>query len=92
MADVEVWGVSMAGGAVSTLTVRFKGTAPRTIDRETALAWLAGGHSLTVHTGPVHHGHRGASVERVEIGDAYYIRTDTRLEAADHVDIGHAAH
>ncbi len=92
MADVEVWSVTMTGGAVASLNVRFKGTAERVIDRDTALAWLAGGHSLIVHSGPAYHAHRGVSVERIEVAEVHYLRTDGKSVAADHVEIAPAGH
>lgn len=92
MADVEVWGIEANGGKVSQLRVRFKGTAERTIPRETALEWLVGGHSLITYTGAPHHGHRGHAIERVEIGDEAYLRTDTKLIAQDDVQFGGHGH
>lgn len=93
MADIEVWGVEKAGSRVSSLKVRFKGVAERTIDRETALAWLAGGHSMILYSGSPHHAHRHGSLERVEAEGEAWLRTDTRPEPADHVEMpGHGAH
>ena len=83
MADVEVFGAEIADGTVKTLRVRFKGTAERTISRDTALEWLAGGHSLITYSGSAHHGHRGHAIERVEVGDSAFLRTDTKLVASD---------
>ena len=85
MADVEVWGIEAQDGKVTSLRVRFKGTAERTISRDTALEWLAGGHSLITYTGPHHHGHRGQAIERVEIGESAYLRTDTKPTPSDDV-------
>lgn len=85
MADVEVWGAEITGEKITSLRVSFKGTRERTIDRGTALAWLAAGHSLVVHSGAHHHPHRGASVERVNVDGAEYLRTDGKSVAADQV-------
>lgn len=89
MADVEVWGVELADKRVKSLRVRFKNAAERTIDRETALSWLAAGHSMILTTGTPQHPHRGASLERVEVDGEAFVRTDTHPEAADHVVAGH---
>lgn len=86
MADVEVYGAETSGGRVSTLKVRFKNTDVRTIDRETALRWLADGHSLIAYSGhPPHHCHRGDAIQSVEVGEERFLRTDTKPEAADHL-------
>ena len=83
MADVEVVGAELSDGRVKTLQVRFKRTAERTIDRATALAWLAEGHSLLTYAGPAHHGERGHAIERIEVEGEAYLRTDTRPVARD---------
>jgi hypothetical protein len=92
MADVEVVGAEMAGDKVANLTVRFKHTAERTIDRATALAWLAEGHSLLTYAGPAHHGDRGLAIELVEVGEHQYLRTDTLPEPKDHLVFPAHAH
>jgi hypothetical protein len=92
MADIQVLRATMAGGRVATLEVQMIGVAARTISRETALAWLAGGHSMIPVAG---HGHdlvRGAAIERVEVGDEPFIRTDTRPEPEDVVEFPVAHH
>ncbi len=85
MADILVSAVEQADGRVRTLRVKMHGVAERVIDRETALSWLAGGHSLIPVAGHGHHVTRGVAIERVEVGDEAWLRTDTRPEAADHV-------
>ncbi len=92
MADVEVVGAELAEGRVKSLRVRFKRTAERVIDRATALAWLAEGHSLITYAGPAHHGERGYAVERVEVDGEWYLRTDTKLEAKDDLHFPAANH
>ena len=62
MADIEVLGADVRDGRVTTLEVRIKGTSPRRIDRDTALSWLRGGHSLIPVAGHGHHVHRGAAI------------------------------
>jgi hypothetical protein len=83
MADVEVLGADVADGRVKTLKVRFKHTAERTIDRETAVAWLADGHSLFTWAGSSHHGTRGKALQLVEVEEQPYLRTDTQPVAKD---------
>ena len=85
MADVEVLGADTADGRVTSLRVRFKHTAERKIDRATALAWLADGHSLIACAGSGHHPVRGRSIERVEVDGEPFLRTDTLQEAVDAV-------
>lgn len=83
MADVEVVGADLADGRVKSLKVRFKHTAERTIDRETAVRWLADGHSLFTWAGPSHHGTRGKAIELVEVDGEAFVRTDTQPVATD---------
>jgi len=92
MADVEVIGAEMANGQVKTLRVRFKHTSERVIDRATALAWLAEGHSLLTYAGSAHHGERGYAIERVEVDEVPYLRTDTLPEAKDELHFPTAHH
>ncbi|GDX79627.1 hypothetical protein LBMAG42_14380 [Deltaproteobacteria bacterium] len=87
MADIEVHGAETEGTTIRSLRVRFQGTAERTISRETALSWLAGGHSMIATSGSGSHRTRGLALERVEVGGEAFIRTDTRLQAADHVEL-----
>lgn len=85
MADVEVLSAEQSGGRVSTLQVKFKNAAPRSIDRDTAVAWLRDGHSLIPVAGHGHDVVRGASVLLAEVGEELFLRTDTKAEAADHI-------
>ena len=89
MADIEVIHCSPSHGTVVTLDVRIHGLAPRTIDRATALHWLAEGHSLITCAGSGHHGVRGHAIERVEVDGAYWLRTDTSPESADNLEFPH---
>lgn len=92
MADVEVVGADLVDGRVRTLKVRFKRTPERVIERGTALAWLAEGHSLITYAGPAHHAERGYAIERVEVDGEPYLRTDTKLEAKDELHFPAAHH
>ena len=92
MADVEVYAAELEGNTVKALTVRFKGTAARTITRSTALDWLRGGHSLVTHAGGAHHPVRGYAIERVEVGGESFLRTDVLPEPRDSVVFPAAGH
>jgi len=90
MADIEVTAVNLTGGRVQTLQIQFKRSAARTIDRATALGYLREGHSLIPVSGHGYHVTRGGAIERVEVDGEEYLRTDTRVVAADEVHLPHA--
>ncbi len=92
MADVEVYAAQIEGKTVKALTVRFKGTAARNISRDTAIAWLRGGHCLVTHAGSAHHPVRGHAIERVEVDGESFLRTDLLPEAGDKVEFPAAGH
>lgn len=79
MGEVLVTGGAVEGGRITSLTVELIGLPGRTIDRDTALAWLADGHSLIPRVG----GRRGTALQRVEVGDDLFIRADNAPEPAD---------
>ena len=83
MADIEVLHAELVGGRVISLEVKLLGVAPRVIDSATALGWLAGGHSLIPVAGHGHGAVRGAALERVEVGEEFFLRTDTAPLAED---------
>ncbi|HNC97513.1 MAG TPA: hypothetical protein PKY30_19555 [Myxococcota bacterium] len=87
MADIDVVGAEVKEGRLNSLSVRFKGNLARKIDRDTALDWLAQGHSLIPVSGHGHHVSRGRALERVEVDGQPWIRCDFLLEAADHVPL-----
>jgi hypothetical protein len=89
MADVEVHAAEPAHGRIQTLRVRFKNAPERTIDRDTALAWLAEGHALLTYAGSAHHPHKGQAIHRVEVDGSVYLRTDTRAVAEDALSFPH---
>ncbi|MSQ01081.1 MAG: hypothetical protein EXR71_04185 [Myxococcales bacterium] len=91
MAEIEVKSAAAEGGRILTLRVAMGGLADRTIDRDTALAWLAAGHSLIPCSGQGHQRARGPAIERVEVDGAAYLRTNTRADAVDdvHFPAGH---
>lgn len=80
MGDVVVKGGRIRGGRIETLRVHLHNLPERTIDRDTALAWMRDGHSLI----PVLGGRRGPALQLVEVGDdARYIRTDNAATPED---------
>jgi hypothetical protein len=92
MADVEVLAADVSHGRLVSMRVRFKNAPERTIDRETALRWLSDGHSLITYAGHGHHGVRGYAVQKIELGDDAWIRTDTAQKAEDHLEFPHGEH
>src|SRR5688572_20583229 len=85
MAYIDVLAADLRGGRNQQLTVRFKNAAPRTIDRATALLWLEEGHSMNPMRGHGHEVHQGRALERLEVGEEVFVRTDTKRVAADEV-------
>ena len=81
MADVLVRSATLSEGRIQKLDVAFHGLPSRTIDRDTALAWLKDGHSLV----PVVGGQRGVRLQLVEAGEELVIRTDNEAVAEDRV-------
>ena len=78
MGDVLVKRATVAGGTIVKLEVALHGIPPRTIDRDTAIAWLRDGHSLI----PVLGGQRLAALQLVG-EDSPRIRRDHRAADAD---------
>lgn len=74
MGDVLVTAATFDGTRVKSLAVRLHGLADRTIDRETALAWMNDGHSLI----PWISGERGSALQRVETQGGTVIRVDNQ--------------
>lgn len=89
MADIDVLAAEVAGGKLSRLQVQFKNAAPRSIDREKAVTWLREGHSMIPVSGHGHDVHRGGALQLIEIDGEAYVRTDTKLVAADDVHFPH---
>ena len=79
MADVLVVGGSVADGRVKDLEVQLHGLGERTLDRDTAVAWMKDGHSFV----PVHKGSRGPALLLLEVGDELFIRHQADGEASD---------
>ncbi len=70
MGDVRVVGGSLAGDTIETLEVAFRGLPDRTIDRDTALAWMKDGHSFL----PIVRGEQAPALLLREVDGALYIR------------------
>lgn len=83
MSHVEVQTGSVKDGRIASLNVRFPGLPQRTIDRDTALAWMKDGHALL----PKVDGALAPALRLVEIGEAddvhHVIRFDGAKEDAD---------
>ena len=80
MGHVRVNGADLEGGRIRTLRVTMHGLPARTIDRDTAIAWLREGHSLVVDgTGQALH------IVEVPTGDAVlrFVRFDNAPTAED---------
>lgn len=75
MGDVLVRQASMADSKIDSMKVAFHGLPDRTIDRDTAIAWMRDGHSLV----PVRGRERLPALQLVDLGDgAWSIRTDNQ--------------
>ena len=82
MGDVLVKSATLAEGKIEKIEVDFHGLPSRTIDRDTALAWMKDGHSLV----PVVAGRRLPALQLVEVSDeSWAIRTDNQPVAEDAV-------
>lgn len=79
MADIEVHRGSVSGGRISSLEVHFHGLPHRSIDRDTAIAWLRDGHSLVPVTG----GERGIALQLVEADGETFVRNDNSATSSD---------
>ena len=79
MADVVVSGATLTNDRVQALRVELAGLPVRTIDRDTAVAWAADGHSLIPRVA----GRRGTRVQLVEVGEDRFLRLDNDAVAAD---------
>ena len=92
MADIEVLRAALSGGRLTRLQVKMVGVRPREISRDTALSWLAGGHSLIPVAGHGHATVRGAAIERIDVGEEAFLRTDTRVLPEDSVQFPAVGH
>lgn len=87
MARVEVTNATVNDGTIVSLGVRLSGLPPRTIDRDTVLAWMRDGHSFI----PVVDGEDRPALHLVEIVDGddvkHFVRADGHKESADQVPL-----
>ena len=81
MADIEVHRGKVSEGRIASLEVHFHGLPKRTIDRDTAIAWLKDGHSLV----PVTSGSRGTALQLVEAEGEVFVRDDNTAASCDHL-------
>ncbi len=84
MGHVMVIGATVAEAQIASLKVRLHGLPERSIDRDTALAWMKDGHSLVPL---LPSGATGTALQRVEVPvegeSAWFIRDDNAPEPAD---------
>lgn len=79
MGDVLIRKGTVSDGRITELSVDLHGLPSRTIDRDTAIAWMKDGHSFV----PVKNGERQPLLLLVEVGEEHFIRADPTPEAAD---------
>ena len=83
MGDVLVTGGNVSEGRIAKLDIELQGLPGRSIDRETALAWMKDGHSLV----PSRKGTRLSALQLVEVGEEHFIRHDNAPESSDSLPI-----
>lgn len=83
MGHVNVHGANLDDDRIQQLRVKIPNLPPRTIDRDTAIAWMRDGHSLI----PVLD---GAELPRLHLAEieqdgerTFFVRSDTTAMAAD---------
>lgn len=85
MGHVQVHGADVEDGRIQQLRVKIPNLPPRTIDRDTAVAWMRDGHSML----PVRDDHEQAALLLIEVPEddtvARFIRDDTEKKAEDAV-------
>lgn len=84
MGRVWVHAATMDGERIGALEVRLGSLPPRTIDRNTALAWARDGHSLV----PVSSGRAARALQLVQVDEAWFLRDDHDAVAADALPAG----
>ena len=79
MGDVLIKKGALSEGRITSLDVEMHGLPARTIDRDTAIAWMKDGHSFVPYT----KGQRGPALLLIEVGEELFIRNDPNAEASD---------
>lgn len=82
MAKIAVHGADVNDGTLSALRVRMHNLPPRTIDRDTAVAWMRDGHAFI----PTKGGTEKQALLLLEVGDALVIRDDGTSEPGDRIE------
>ncbi|TNE85800.1 MAG: hypothetical protein EP330_24500 [Deltaproteobacteria bacterium] len=82
MARIAVHGADLKDGKIASLRVRMHNLPPRTIDRDTAVAWMKDGHTLI----PVKGGSEAPSLLLLEVGEELVIRDDSDKQSEDKLD------
>lgn len=83
MGDVLVKRAVVKDGRIESLQVGLHGLPDRSIDRDTAIAWMRDGHSMI----PVRSGTRLTALQLVECDDALFIRPDNTAKGEDSVPV-----
>ena len=81
MGDVLVKKSVVKDGQIESMDIGLHGLPDRTIDRDTAIAWMRDGHSMI----PIQGAKRLTALQLVEVGDdaALFIRHDNSSVAED---------
>jgi hypothetical protein len=79
VADVRVLGAKVSAGRIESVRVSFHGLPERTVGRDEVVRWMKDGHSLT----PVVAGRRTTALQLVEVGDAWFVRSDNAPDTSD---------
>ncbi|MCO4746476.1 MAG: hypothetical protein KC912_16885 [Proteobacteria bacterium] len=82
MARIAVHGADLNDGKIAALRVRMHNLPPRTIDRDTAVAWMKDGHTLL----PTTNGSTAPALLLLEVGEDLVIRDDSTKEESDKID------
>lgn len=82
MARIAVHGADIKDDKIAALRVRMHNLPPRTIDRDTVIAWMKDGHAFV----PMANGSAGQALLLLEAGEELVVRDDGKAEAADKID------
>ena len=82
MGRIRVTTADTSGGRITSMDVELDRLPPRTVDRDTVIAWMRDGHSMIVRVAG-----RETALQLVEVGedDQPYVRIDNEPVAEDRV-------
>lgn len=78
MGRIDVYGADVKDGVLEALRVRIHGLPPRTIDRDTTIAWMRDGHSFI----PIVGGEAGPALQLVQIEQGDDVQRFVRVDNA----------